>query len=71
MPEWVWLRTGRKSIFPPFDATPDREQADLDSVPVRYIVVDSFRVMGVMARLRPPVGREDQQRLAAGVHYAR
>jgi hypothetical protein len=54
-PEWVWLRTGRKSIFPPFDATPDREQADLDSVPVRYIVVDSFPVLDVMARYVRPL----------------
>jgi len=54
-PEWVWLRTGRKSIFPPFDATPDREQADLDSVPVHFIVLDSFGVMGVMARYVRPL----------------
>ena len=54
-PEWVWLRTGRKSIFPPFDATSDREQANLDSVPVRYIVVDSFPQMGVMARYVRPL----------------
>ena len=54
-PEWVWLRTGRKSIFPPFDATPEREQADLDSVPIRYIVVDSFGVMGVMPRYVRPL----------------
>jgi len=54
-PEWVWLRIGRKSIFPPFDATPDREQAGLDSVPVRYIVVDSFPVLDVMARYVRPL----------------
>src|SRR5204863_1825939 len=54
-PEWVWLRTGRKSIFPPFDANAEREQADLDSVPVRYIVVDSFPQRGVMARYVRPL----------------
>jgi hypothetical protein len=57
IPERVWLLTGRKSIFPPFDVTPERAQVDLDSVPVRYIIVDSFRLplMGVMTRYVRPL----------------
>jgi hypothetical protein len=40
MPQWVYLRTGLKAVMPPFEKDPDRAQALLDSVPVRFVVVD-------------------------------
>jgi hypothetical protein len=39
-PQWVYLRTGLKSVMPPFETDPARAQALLDSVPVRFVVVD-------------------------------
>ena len=48
-PQWVYLRTGLKSVMPPFETDPARAQALLDSVPVRFVVVD-----GVW----PPVARD-------------
>jgi hypothetical protein len=44
MPQWVYLRTGLKSVMPPFETDPARAQALLDSVPVRFVVVDGTRV---------------------------
>ncbi|HUP36443.1 MAG TPA: hypothetical protein VNC82_13485 [Candidatus Limnocylindria bacterium] len=44
MPQWVYLRTGLKSVMPPFEADPVRAQELLDSVPVRFVVVDGTGV---------------------------
>jgi hypothetical protein len=44
MPQWVYLRTGLKSVMPPFETDPVRAQALLDSVPVRFVVVDGTGV---------------------------
>jgi hypothetical protein len=41
MPQWVYMLTGLKSVMPPFERDPVRAQALLDSVPVRFVVVDS------------------------------
>jgi hypothetical protein len=44
MPQLVYLRTGLKSVMPPFESDPARVQALLDAVPVRFVVVDGTRV---------------------------
>jgi hypothetical protein len=44
MPQWVYLRTGLKAVMPPFEADLKKAQELLDSVPVRYVVVDSSLV---------------------------
>lgn len=38
-PQWVYLRTGLKSVFPPFEREVARAQALMDEVPIRYVVV--------------------------------
>lgn len=47
MPHWAHLVTGMKAVVPPVERDPERAQALLDSVPVRYIVMDpdGIRVM--------------------------
>lgn len=40
MPHWVFLRTGLKSVTPPFEVNPIQAQTLLDSVPVRFLIVD-------------------------------
>jgi hypothetical protein len=40
MPQWVYLRTGLKSVMPPFVSNPFEAQRLLDSVPVKYIIID-------------------------------
>lgn len=44
MPHWVYVRTGLKSIMPPFERDTARMQALLDAVPVTYVVVDASGV---------------------------
>jgi hypothetical protein len=40
MPHWVYLRTGLKTVMPPFEPDPARVDALLDSVSVNYAVLD-------------------------------
>jgi len=39
-PQWVYLRTGLKSVLPPFEPDPAKAQSLLDSVPVTFLMVD-------------------------------
>jgi len=40
MPHWMHLRTGLKTVMPPFETDPVKAQAMLDSVPVSYLLQD-------------------------------
>jgi hypothetical protein len=40
MPSWAYLRTGLKSVMPPLVVDPAKAAALLDSVPVRYLIID-------------------------------
>jgi hypothetical protein len=62
MPHWAHLITGLKTVMPPFESDPQRAQALLDAVPVRYVVMDSTdvdvahlmrRVTGAVLRAEP------------------
>ena len=53
-PEWVYLRTGRKAVFPPFEADPGRALGQMDSVPVRYLIADPFDFLDVIGRYALP-----------------
>jgi hypothetical protein len=39
-PGWNYVRTGFKSIIPPFELDPVKAQAMLDSIPVRYLLLE-------------------------------
>jgi hypothetical protein len=39
-PQWAYLRTGLKSVLPPFEMNAAKTQRLLDSVPVKYLVLD-------------------------------
>jgi hypothetical protein len=41
MPHWVYLRTGLKTVMPPFEPDPVRVDALLDSISVNYVVLDA------------------------------
>lgn len=41
MPHWAYVRTGMKSVIPPFELDPEKAQVLLDAVPVRYLVMDA------------------------------
>jgi hypothetical protein len=38
MPHWVYLRTGRKAIMPPFETDPAAAQKLLDTAPVTFLI---------------------------------
>jgi hypothetical protein len=38
MPHWAYLRTGLKTVMPPFEPDPVKAQALFDSVPVRFVI---------------------------------
>jgi hypothetical protein len=40
MPHWVYLRTGLKTVMPPFERDPRHAEQLLESVPVSYMIVD-------------------------------
>ncbi len=40
MPHWIYLLTGLKAVMPPFESDLGRAQTLLDSVPVRFVVID-------------------------------
>jgi hypothetical protein len=44
MPHWIHLRTGLKTVMPPFEADSARAQALLDSVPVHYLLIGADMV---------------------------
>jgi hypothetical protein len=50
MPQWVYLKTGLKSVMPPFVGDPGAAMRLLDSVPVRYVIVENNSRMGSSAR---------------------
>ena len=37
-PQWVYLRTGRRSVLPPFEVDGGKAQQLVDSVPVKYLL---------------------------------
>ncbi len=44
MPHWVYLETGRQAVMPPLTSNPAKAQQMLDSVPVKYVLID--RLLG-------------------------
>jgi hypothetical protein len=50
MPQWVYLKTGLKTVMPPFESDPKRANSLLKSVPVHYLIVESKSRMGDSAR---------------------
>jgi hypothetical protein len=42
MPQWVYLKTGLKTVMPPLEADPQKAQQAVDSVPVTYAVIDTL-----------------------------
>ena len=50
VPQLAWLGTGLPSVWPPFDPDPAAALAALDSVPVRYVIVDELTFLDVTQR---------------------
>jgi hypothetical protein len=55
VPHWAYLKTGLKAVMPPMEADPDEAQRLLDSVPIRYVIVDELGFLDVVRRYTEPV----------------
>jgi hypothetical protein len=42
MPQWVYLKTGYKTVMPPLEADPIKAQQLIDTVPANYVVLDKL-----------------------------
>jgi hypothetical protein len=56
-PERAYLKTGRHAVMPPMERAPDEAQRLLDSVPVRYLLVDELAFVETTRRYVEPVLR--------------
>lgn len=61
MPHWAYLRTGLKSVMPPFETDPARGERLLDSVPVRYLFLDQGLALDTRRFALPVVMRSPGQ----------
>jgi hypothetical protein len=50
-PQWAYLRTGLKSVLPPFETDASKAQRLLDSVPVTFLIVDDGAYKKYTARV--------------------
>ncbi len=72
-PHGAWLRAGRRSVFPPFEADPVECQRLLDQVPVSYVIVDNLGFLDVTRRYAMPAieAHPDRWRLVHQVAWTR
>jgi hypothetical protein len=56
-PHWAYLKTGARAVLPPFEANVRTARTLLETVPVRYLVVDSLEFIDVSRRYAAPVAR--------------
>jgi uncharacterized membrane protein len=42
MPQWVYLKTGLKTVMPPLDLDPQKAQQLIDTVPATYVILDKL-----------------------------
>lgn len=54
-PYWVYLRTGRKAVMPPFDPNPVEADRLMADVPVKYLIVDAMEFVDLSRRYGTPV----------------
>jgi hypothetical protein len=53
-PHWFYLKSGIKSVLPPFEPDTGEAQRLLEDVPVRYLVVDSLEFVDITRRYALP-----------------
>ena len=61
-PQWVYLRTGLRSVMPPFEADPARADRLLASVPGHYLILDNLSFVDVSRRYAAPVAARFPER---------
>lgn len=54
-PHWVYLRTGLRSVMPPFEADPARADSLMATLPGRYLILDHLGFIDSARRYGAPV----------------
>jgi hypothetical protein len=54
VPHWAYVRTGLKAVILPMEIDGDRERRLLDSVPVKYVLLDDLEYPGISQRYAAP-----------------
>jgi len=54
VPHWAYLRTGVKAVLPPMETDREAANALLDSVPVRFVVLDELDYPRISQRYAAP-----------------
>lgn len=52
-PQWIYLRTGLKAVLPPFELDAQKAQHLLDTVPVKYLLVEKDDYLGTLKYVSP------------------
>ena len=58
-PHLLYLYTGLHAVFPPMEADPARERRLLETVPISYLITDSFEFMDASRRYALPAIEDD------------
>jgi hypothetical protein len=61
-PQWVYLKTGHKSVMTPMVIDPAEAQRLLDGVPVTYAIDDQVDIGSITSRYLRPILQRDGQR---------
>jgi hypothetical protein len=62
MPQWVYLKTGLKTVMPPLEADFQKAQQQIDSVPVTYIVLDKLLMEDSFNKRFPAIVRNSRSK---------
>jgi hypothetical protein len=54
VPHWAYVRTGLKAVMPPMEIDSDRARRLLDSVPVRFVILDDLPYPDISPRYAAP-----------------
>lgn len=52
-PHWIYLRTGLKAVLPPFELDAEKAQHLLDTVPVKYLLLEKDDFLGTKRYVSP------------------
>jgi hypothetical protein len=55
VPHWFYIWTGRQAVMPPMELDPVKGQDLLDSVPVKYLIIDELKFLDVGRLYTEPV----------------
>ncbi len=58
MPQWVYLKTGLKTVMPPLEADPLKAQRLIDTVPASYVALDNLLMEDDFNRRFPALVRK-------------